>query len=193
MAHKFNPENWERLLSAQRRTLLDPEAFVARIGIAPGETVADLGAGPGFFTWPLAERVGAGGRVYALDVAPEMVAQLHAQAFPAQVTVLQSEENRLPLPDASVESAFLAFVLHELEHPREFLADVRRIVRPGGRLIVLEWIPQEEETGPPLRERLSPGASEQMLAEASWQLESGGAANASNYYQAYTAAPVKGH
>jgi len=188
VTHKFRPENWERLLSTQRRALLDPEAFVARIGISQGESVADLGAGPGFFTLPLAERVGADGRVYALDVAPEMVAHLRAQALPAQVTVLQSEESRLPVPDASVESALLAFVLHELEHPHEFLLDVRRIVRPSGRLIMLEWIPQEEEIGPPLCERISPEASERMLVGAGWRLASGGAANASNYYQVYTPA-----
>lgn len=185
MAHKFRPENWERLLSAQRRALLDPDEFLVRVGMARGEAVADLGAGPGFFTVPLAARVGETGHVYALDVAPEMVARLRSLPLPAHVTVLQSAESRLPLPDASVDTALLAFVLHELEHPRDFLADVRRIVRPGGRLVVLEWVPQEEEMGPPLHERLAPEASVATVEAAGWRLQSSGAANPSNYYQVY--------
>lgn len=185
MAHKFRPENWERLLSAERRALLDPEEFLRRLGISPGETVADLGAGPGFFTDHLAQQVGPSGLVYALDVAPEMVALLRRRALPPNVVVLQSQESKLPLPDASVDLAMLAFVLHELEHPRDFLIEARRILKPGGRLLVLEWVPQQEEMGPPLHERLAPTASTALLASAGWALSSEGAANPSNYYQVY--------
>ena len=187
MPHKFKPENWERLLSATRRALLDPDQFVVRVDISPGSSVADLGAGPGFFTLPLARRVGSSGRVYALDVAPEMVARLEALALPAHVEVLLSGESHIPLPDGSVDAALLAFVLHELESPQAFLSDVRRIMRPGGRLIVIEWVPQVEELGPPLGERIAPETGKAILAEAGWELRETGVANASNYYQVYAA------
>ncbi len=183
MAHKFEPRHWERLVSSERRAFLDPDRFLDVIGIPTGHVVADLGAGPGFFTLPLAERVGPGGKVFALDVAPEMVALLRERQLPAQVEVLLSGETRLPLPDHAADLALLAFVLHELENPAKFLAEVRRIVRAHGRLVVLEWVPQEEEMGPPLHERLSPKASAKLLGDAGFRAVESGMANGSNYYQ----------
>ena len=73
---KFDPAKWQRLLPPERRALLDPGAFLDVIAVAPGSTVADIGAGPGFFTAPLAERVGPAGHVVALDVSPAMIERL---------------------------------------------------------------------------------------------------------------------
>lgn len=181
-ARKFDPANWARLVSPERRALLDPELFLARLAIAAGSTVADLGAGPGFFTEALADRVGAEGRVLALDVSEEMVEVLRSRPLPSQVEVRQSEENRLPVEDGTVDLALLAFVLHELHDPARFLAEVRRILAPGGRLVVLEWVPQVEAMGPPLAERLAPERSERILADAGFAVVEQGMANASNYY-----------
>lgn len=182
MAKKFNPERWERLLSTERRALLDPDTFLKRLEVRPGATVADLGAGPGFFTVPLAQCVGPHGKVYAVDVSPEMVRRLQDRSLPPQVEVKLSGENRLPIPDASVDLALLAFVLHELEDPRAFLGEVSRILKPGGELVVLEWVPQEEELGPPLEDRLSAEECAEILASAGFRVASRWDANASNYY-----------
>lgn len=166
VAHKFKPDNWERLVSADRRALIDPDRFVEHLGITPGAAVADVGAGPGFFTVPLAEQVGASGTVYALDVAPRMIDVLGTRRLPPQVQVRLSGERSLPIPDASVDLAFMAFVLHELEDPHALLADVKRALRHGGRLVVVEWVRRAEEMGPPVHERLAPSATERMLRDA---------------------------
>lgn len=182
MAHKFAPQHWERLLSAERRSLLDPGQFLDRVAIPPGSVVADVGAGPGFFTRALAERVGARGTVYALDVAPEMVDRLRAQELPPQVVVRHNEESRLPLPDRSVDVVLLAFVLHELESPPALLQEIGRTLRPGGRLVVLEWVPQDEAMGPPRHERIAAGDSATLLGEAGFRAVDGGMVNPSHYY-----------
>ena len=182
MGKKFSPERWERLLGSERRVLLDPDAFLERLDVRSGATVADLGAGPGFFTVPLAQRVGPRGKVYAVDVSPEMVRRLQDRSLPPQVEVKLSGENRLPIPDASVDLALLAFVLHELEDPRAFLDEVSRILKPGGELVVLEWVPQEEELGPPLADRVSADEGAEILTFAGFRVASGRDANASNYY-----------
>lgn len=182
MSRKFNPERWERLLSTERRSLLDPDAFLERLDVKAGATVADLGAGPGFFTLPLAERVGPRGKVYAVDVSPEMIRRLQDRNLPAQVEVKLSGENRLPIPDARVDLALLAFVLHELEDPHAFLREAARVLKPGGDLVVLEWVPQEEELGPPPGDRLPEHASAEILESAGFRVAARGEANASNYY-----------
>ena len=186
--HKFNPENWEHLLGAERRTLIDPARFVDQLNIREGDVVADLGAGPGFFTLPLAERVGAGGKVYALDVAPDMLAQLRLRHLPKQVELLLSTENHLPLPDGSVDLGLLAFVFHELENPAEFLAEAKRILRPSGRLVLVEWVPQEEELGPPLHARIGAEDSARALIEAGFRVLTDGMIKGSTYY--FIAEPV---
>jgi ubiquinone/menaquinone biosynthesis C-methylase UbiE len=182
MGHKFAPQNWERLLSDERRQLLNPERFLGILGIREGDAVADIGAGPGFFTLPLAERVGPLGKVYALDVAPEMVEQLHLRRLPPQVEVLLSAESSLPLPSAVADVALLAFVLHEVHDQRAFLAEIGRILRPGGRLVVLEWIQQEELMGPPLHERIGPADASRVLASADFRVLDDGQVNASHYF-----------
>lgn len=182
MSKKFAPQNWERLVSAERRALLDPVDFLDRIGVAPGVRAADLGAGPGFFTLPLAERVGPEGRVYAVDVAPEMIALLEQQPLPPQVEVALSRENEVPIADGVVDLALLAFVLHELEQPTTFLAEVARTLAPGGRLVVLEWVPQREPLGPPLEDRISMDEAARVLDRAGFAVVERGAANASNYF-----------
>jgi ubiquinone/menaquinone biosynthesis C-methylase UbiE len=188
-SRRFDPAKWERLLSPERHALLDPAAFLRRIAVHEGSAVADLGAGPGFFTLPLAEAVGPAGRIYAIDVAPAMVERLRERGPPDQVEVLLGGEAGLPLADGSIDLALLAFVLHELDDTLSFLAEVRRVLRRGGRLVVLEWVPQEEELGPPLHERLPRDAAAAMLAEGGFRVAEAGDANASNYF--ITARPAE--
>lgn len=182
MAHKFDPAKWERLLSEERRALLDAGAFIRRLAIPSGAAVADLGAGPGFFTDALAEAVGPSGHVHALDVSPEMVELLRRRDLAPQVTVQISEESRTPLADASIDVALLAFVLHELDAPMTFLSEARRVISRGGRLVVLEWVPLVEAMGPPLRERMSIDLSRETLRRAGFALLDEGLANGSNYF-----------
>jgi ubiquinone/menaquinone biosynthesis C-methylase UbiE len=180
-SRRFDPDRWQRLLSPERYALLDPVAFLQRIGVVRGSTVADLGAGPGFFTLPLAQAVGSSGRVYAVDVSPAMVERLRERGLPEHVDVLLGGEHGLPLADRSIDLALLAFVLHEVEDSPNFLSEVRRTLRPGGRLVVLEWVPQEEELGPPLHERLPRDAATTMLSQSGFRVAEEGDANRSNY------------
>ena len=183
---RFDPDNWQRLVSDERRALIDPDRLLARLGVRAGATIADLGAGPGFFTIPLAALVGEAGRVYAVDVSPEMTAVLSRRLAERgglpQVQVLEGGESTLPIPDRACDLALLAFVLHELPDAPRFLAEVRRILAPGGRLAVIEWVPRAEPMGPPLHERLSTAESEAILAEAGLHVLERGEVNPSNYY-----------
>ncbi len=174
MPHRFDPAHADRLLSPERRQMQDPDAILGAIDLSPGMRLADVGCGPGFFTLPAAERVGDEGRVYALDIQPEMLARTEARAAEAGLASVQamlSKEAELPLPDGAVDAALLANVLHESPDRVRFLAEIGRTIRPGGVLGVVDWLKEEMPMGPPLSDRLSPGQVEADLRAAGFEVE----------------------
>lgn len=167
--HKLNPEHAARLLDPERRTWLNPEEILTALGVRPGMRLADVGAGPGFFSVPAAEMVGASGRVYALDVQPEVLAMLEERAKAmglASLEALVSTEDRLPLPDAAVDAALLVNVLHEARDRSALLREVARVIRPGGTVGIVEWRKEAGTKGPPVADRLSASEIEAALRAA---------------------------
>ncbi len=153
---RYDPSRRARLLRAERWQRWDPPRTLARLDVQPGQTVLDLGCGPGFWTLPLAELVGATGTVWALDVSQEMLAMLADRQPPPQVRLLRGELPAIDLPAASIDLAWAAFLFHEVEPPEQLAAELGRVVRPGGRVFVLDWRPGAPgESGPPLHHRLA--------------------------------------
>jgi len=172
MTHKFDSRHLDRLLSPERRQWQNPDGVFEALGLDQGMTVADIGAGPGFFTLPAAAKVGPTGKVYALDVAPEMLDRLRERAMAEAITnveTLVSRENEFPLPDASVDVALVANVLHETVEPVSFLREIARVLRPGAVLGVVEWRTDSLEKGPPVTERLAPETVEELMRAADYR------------------------
>jgi ubiquinone/menaquinone biosynthesis C-methylase UbiE len=116
--------------------------IVAALELKPGMAVADLGAGTGFFTRLFAERVGPSGKVYALEIAPEFLEHIAAGARKrgeTQVRTVLASQDSVNLPSESVDLVFLSDVYHHLERPETVLASIRRALRPGGRLVVIDF------------------------------------------------------
>ncbi len=169
---KFHHHHKDFLDSDERRRYLDPERILAQLPLVPSETVGDLGSGTGFFTEPLARRLTAG-KVLAFDVQPEMVVALQervARADLRNVGVARSQERRLPVADATLDGALVAFVLHETDDLGRFLTEVRRVVKPGGWLAVLEFHRREGTGGPPQHIRLEPDEVAAALAKAGFRV-----------------------
>jgi len=168
--HKFDPANAARLLSEERAQMLPPARVLELLDAQPGDIAADIGCGPGFFALPLAQRVTAqGGRVLACDTSPAMLDILRRRALEAggaAVETLLSEESRLPLADGACDRVLLACLLHELESPESFLAEVRRVLRPGGRGLAVDWQARETPVGPPPASRVPPDMASAWLAAA---------------------------
>jgi len=169
---KFDPANAERLLSADRRRMHPPEPVLGMLDLQPGDVVADIGCGPGFFTVLIAERVRPGGRVAAIDTAPEMLAFLQRRLTVSQLTQvapIHSEESRLPLRTETCDRVLLAFVLHELVDPHAFLTEVRRVLRPSGVGVLADWLLTESPAGPPLDVRVPPDRAGERLRAAGFE------------------------
>jgi ubiquinone/menaquinone biosynthesis C-methylase UbiE len=174
---RFDPQHRQRLLDPERQAHWDPLRFLARFGLRPGQTVLDVGCGPGFWTLPLAEWVGETGQVWAVDASQEMLDTLAARNPPPQVRLQRAELPTMNLPDASVDWAWVAFVFHEVEPPERLASELRRVLRPGARTAVLDWRPDaESDQGPPRAHRLTP---EQVMAS----LRAAGMVNARKTWQ----------
>ena len=122
-----------------RRRYMRP--VLDRVGIRPGERVLELGPGPGMFTVDAAQRVGPEGRLIAVDIQPEMIAQVEKRVREAGLTNVEThvaDAYHLPLENESVDRAFLVTVLPEIPDQARALAELRRVLKPGGLLSITE-------------------------------------------------------
>jgi len=119
-----------------------PERVVKTLELEAGDRVADLGAGGGYFTFRLAEAVGPGGRVWAVDVDPDMLGHLAEEAASRglpQVETVRAEPDDPELPDGEVDLVFTVNTWHHLADHADYFARVReRDLAPGGRVAVIE-------------------------------------------------------
>jgi SAM-dependent methyltransferase len=112
-----------------------------RLGIRAGMRVADIGAGDGYYTARLAQRMGHGATIYAEDITPEYLERLRARLARekiAGVTVIQGTPGDPKLPAASVDVVILAHVYHEIENPFEFLSRLWPALAPGARVAIID-------------------------------------------------------
>ena len=131
-----------------------PSKAIAALGIKPGDVVADVGAGSGYYTVRLAERVGPTGRVFATDIQPEMLSLLRTRVSRARldnVELVLSADADPRLPEGLFDLVLMVDVYHELARPQEVLRKLRASLKPDGRLVLVEfrkesaWVPIREE------------------------------------------------
>lgn len=128
-----------------------PDQVVANLGLAPDAAVADIGAGTGYFTFRISGAVPRG-RVYAVDIQPQMleiIERRQADLGVTNVTPIRGTEMRANLPDACCDVALMVDVYHELSFPREMMQSVVSALKPGGRLVLVEY--RGEDPSIPIR------------------------------------------
>jgi len=147
-----------------------PSKAIAALNIRPGQVVADIGAGSGYYSVRLARAVGPTGRVYATDIQPEMLTLLKkkvdADKF-ANIELVLGTETDTRLPDGAIDLAVMVDVYHELSQPQAFLKSVRRALKKNGRLVLIEF--RKEDPRVPIREE-----HKMSIAEARQELEAEG-------------------
>jgi SAM-dependent methyltransferase len=160
---KFHHDHAPRLDAPDRLRDIPPPAIQRAVRPRPGDCIADLGTGTGFFLWPVLEAVNGEGTFYAVDSSAEMLELLRGRArqhpLGERVQPLLSTDEAVPLPDGSLDLAMMGSVYHEFKDRPAYLAEVRRLLGPKGRLVVIDWRPlppgAERTVGPPAHHRVA--------------------------------------
>jgi len=178
--HKFSPQNLQSLENDERYELLPPGETLRDAGLKEGMTFVDVGAGSGYFTRAAAEIVGGKGRVFAVEMSPEMIGILKQKGIGENVKILASKEYEIPIEDTLADLTLLAFVTHENADIRRFIGEAARVTKDNGRILILEWKKQTEELGPPMEERLGQADLRGFLRD--YKILEEGSLNRSHYY-----------
>ena len=154
----------EWLERSERELEEEPDKALDALGTLTGATVADVGAGSGYFTVRLASRVGPKGRVFANDLQPEMLKLLAARLAREQVanvTLVHGAVDNPKLPVASIDLVLMVDVYHEFSEPQKMLRAIRAALKPEGRLVLLEY--RKEDPDVPIRFEHKMSVSEAKL------------------------------
>ncbi len=151
-----------------------PSKALAALRIPRGSVVADVGAGSGYYTVRLSQEVGPTGRVVATDLQPGMLDLIRAKVARqglANVTLVQSRPDDPNLPAAAFDLILLVDVYHELASPQIFVRKLREALKPGGRLVLIEF--RLEDPRVPIREehKMSVAQVGQELGADGFQIE----------------------
>ena len=155
---------------AERLDEEEPDRAIAALKIAKGSTVADIGAGSGYMTVKLADRVGTAGHVYANDIQPQMLELLRRKVESRHlqnVTLVQGDIDDPKLPAAAMDLELLVDVYHEFSQPQAMLRHLRDALKPTGRLVLLEY--RKEDPAIPIRPE-----HKMSVAEAKLEVEAEG-------------------
>jgi ubiquinone/menaquinone biosynthesis C-methylase UbiE len=165
-----NPKDLEGYIAAQeapeRAAWQKPDQVLDALGLTAGQTVCDIGAGPGYFTLRAAKRVGPSGRVFAVDVEPRILDALRSRVDKAglrNVTPVLALAADPLLPPRTCDLVLVVDAYHHFPDRPSYLARLVTLLRPGGHLANVDWHKQPSSFGPPLEHRI---AREAFLADA---------------------------
>lgn len=175
MAHRFDdPEYWSKRFDAPERDAWQkPAEVVAALELEPGMTVADIGAGTGYFLPHLSRAVGAGGKVLALDVEPKLVEHMKKRA---ETTGLANTEARLipyddpKLPAGETDRVIIVDTWHHIAARAAYARKVFEGLRPGGALYVVDFT-VDSPHGPPKKHRIPAEVVVTTLKTAGFEAE----------------------
>lgn len=131
-------ENWQ-----------PPGKIMDAVGVMPGMTIGEAGAGTGFFTFPLAKRVGPTGKIYANDINKNSLDRIKRRAQEEEmdnIEIVVGEITDPLFPEKQLDMIIMVYVLHHLEKPVEFLVNLNQYLKPGSPLIIIEQDADSDRT-----------------------------------------------
>ena len=170
-AHQHHPpqsaDEYAKVLDDPKRDAWQlPHEVVMALNLKADETIADIGAGTGYFARRFAHHAG---KVYAVDIDAKLLEMAAKGAPPNLVTVLAAPDNP-KLPEHSVDTIFFCDVLHHIENRPAYYRKLARALKPGGRIVVVDFHKRPSPMGPPEAMRLSEEQVKEELTAAGFRL-----------------------
>lgn len=148
IAHVMGHEGADWLERPEREAEERTDLLLPALKLKPGNVVADIGCGTGYFSWRMAQLVGEKGKVYGVDIQPEMLdllAQQMAKRGVKNVKGVLGTVTDPKLPASSIDLVIMVDVYHEFDHPHEMMANICRALKPGGRVVFVEYRAEDPE------------------------------------------------
>lgn len=164
--HMFKPEHADKLVSEKRQEMLPVDLIMEKMALEKHDVVADIGAGNGYFTVPIAKYTGE--TVYAVDAEPRMLDLLKNYADrerAATIQLMTAGMDDTPIGDGSVDKVLISEVIHHAPSLEKALAEIKRILKPDGSLFIIEFHKIDSSDGPPMEMRISPDEMTQALED----------------------------
>jgi SAM-dependent methyltransferase len=143
LSDDLDVDQWvERFEGESRAVYAEREAIVRALQLSPGDAIADIGAGTGFFSLLFAQAVGPEGEVYAVEISPRFLEHLRKTSrdqSTENLNVVEGTDRSAMLPTDSVDAAFICDVYHHFEYPNDSLSSLRDAIRPGGSLYLIDF------------------------------------------------------
>jgi ubiquinone/menaquinone biosynthesis C-methylase UbiE len=167
IAHVMGHEGAEWLERPEREREEEPQKVVDLMALRPGDVVADIGAGTGYFSFRIAAKV-PDGKVLAVDIQPEMLHLLEDAAGKRGVKNVEPVLGKVDspnLPESAVDVALFVDAYHEFDHPREMMDGIVRALKPGGRVVLVEYRGEDPDVAiKPLHKMTEAQAKKEMAA-----------------------------
>lgn len=166
-------EQLSRLNHPQREAMMPIGTVLAHVNATVGGKIADVGAGLGWLTFPLAVAVGASGRVLAIDPSRDGVQAIQQQAQQeglGQIDALVASAEETGLPDDHLDCLVWHTMYHDIDDRPKALAEMYRILKPGGRWVIVDWEKRPMDSGPPLHVRMAVDEVEQEVSQVGFRI-----------------------
>ncbi|NTW26891.1 MAG: class I SAM-dependent methyltransferase [Candidatus Moranbacteria bacterium] len=170
---------------------LDPVAIIAQLEVKVGSVVADFGCGPGYFSIPFAKKIGEDGKVYALDILPQALETVSSKARNSAVANITTKrvnfekEQGTKLTENSVDWIVMKDVLFQNKEKEVILTEAFRILKSGGKIIVVEWNQKSLSVGPAMEIRVPEETLEKMFIAQKFTIEK--SIDAGDFHYAFVA------
>lgn len=165
----------------------DPEKNIEQFSLGKGNYVADLGSGAGFYSFASAEAVGENGRVYAVDVQKDLLQKLKRESqlkHLNNIDIIWADLEHIggtKLRESSMDAVIVANVLFQLEQKDSAVLEIKRIVKKGGRILLIDWLSSFGGMGPQAKDVLSKESAKKLFEKHGLSVDREISAGAEHY------------